>query len=278
MSIENNPIVQDLKVAKIRLRALFRTRCPPGLLLCGPAGLGKTHMVRRIYRERFKQELAPFNGGSMRGFIDYMSKNRNGIVHFDDFDKVFFDLAFAEKIKHLLDSNEPRFLSHIVHGENSVLPFIVTAGVVFCSNLDFNNSGIWSARMWHAYIRPLKSRLSGGGIIRISFDPTAMLEYTLHKAQIILDAIKMDDPDTEERLVLSSTQKAEVMDHFKKYYANYPEHTPRIIHNLGLLRLGITDDADWELVRRRTLDDLNLEKLEREQEAATLAALEPEAA
>jgi hypothetical protein len=262
--LEDNPIHQAFEVARITIREMLRYKTPPGLMLCGPAGLGKTHIVRELTRDHLAQEVVPFRG-SVRGLIEYLFENRDGFMLFDDFDKVFYSPDLVEILKIVLDSNEPRILVHRVLGANALPPFEITATVVFCSNLNLDDPSKFSRGHYQNYIKPLKSRLSMS-ILTLPFLPAAIFEYTMSLASKILGGVERYDASTKTMRRLSLSQQKEIIDHFTDNVLNYPEHTPRIIRNLGLRRLGIPNDPDWQLVRRVMLNQLTREKEAEERE------------
>jgi hypothetical protein len=265
--IEENAIYQQFEVAEDMLRARFRYHYPPGFLMTGLPGLGKTYSVRKIYKEITGMDVEPITGSAM-GIMDYIYEHRNDVLVFDDFDRMFYTPAIMELFLKLLDSNEPRMLSDLKRSENALPPFRVRAVVVILTNRKFENPAHFG-RAFHAkYIAPLLSRLLMSKIA-LSEDSNEILEFTLHHAPKILSDVRLPD----QRHVLSDKHKYELMEHFVNNYRTYPSLTPRVITLLGQNRLTFRDLADWrwDRARRAMLNDLEREMTEREKELEELS-------
>jgi hypothetical protein len=259
-----NPIFDDFKAARIMIRSCFRFGRPRGVVLTSPPGLGKSYEVKALFKEQFNRNIPEFSG-SARGLLEFLNEDPDAIVLIDDFDKAFYNPDILTLFKKMLDSNEPRILSHSVMGQNYRPPFRFTGGAIICCNIDFNNATMWSRRMWEIYIKPFKSRLSTS-IIRISFSPADVYDYTCRLAPKILSEKSLIEPETKFIRKLNDSKVKEIIDHLRKNYDSYPDISPRLIENLGDLRLGAGwNDDDWHLLRRRLMDRWSLEKEQEKQ-------------
>jgi hypothetical protein len=265
--IQENVIYQQFDIAEDMLRARFRYHSPPGFLMTGLPGLGKTYSVRKIYKEITGLDVEPITGTAL-GVMDYIYEHRNDVLVFDDFDRMFYTPAIMELFLKLLDSNEPRILSDLKRSENALPPFRVRAVVVVLTNRKFENPAHFGKAFHAKYIAPFLSRLLMSKIA-LSEDSNEILEYTLHHAPKILADVRLP----ELRHVLTEGQKFELLDHFVNNYHTYPSIAPRVIHLLGQNRLSFRDLGDyrWDRARRAMLNDMEREMTQREKDLEELS-------
>jgi hypothetical protein len=251
--IAENPIYRDFQALRYMINALLENRDPPGLLVYSAPGLGKTFLVRQLYKEHFNHDVTP-HGGSARGLMDYIFEHRDDVMVFDDFDRLFYDPELMALAKVLLDTNEPRIMVHRVRGENALPPFRVTAAVVIATNRDFDNPANFSRQFWATYVKPFRSRLSAS-IFKISDHTPDVYRYTLHLAPTILKETSVHLRKSGTSRKLTTAQQEDIHEHFRTNWHTYPEISPRMIFNMAKRRLNTPDDKVWHYVRDKFLAD-----------------------
>jgi hypothetical protein len=241
--IDNNPIYAGLNTFGQWTSDLYDGR-GNGLVLYGPAGIGKTHTAERIAHEKGIAIVKP-RPGTARGLIDCLYENADArVIMIDDLDSIWSDETALNTLKVALDSREPRILSHTVASEHySIEPFEITAKVLFISNKDFNNPKQFSSKVWESGVLPIKSRCA---VIGLPFDPVALYEYTgwLASDGGMLKQLYFDLPlangihQGNRRRGLSRIETNEVLEHFARNAHRYPSLTPRELYRLARVRIG----------------------------------------
>lgn len=152
------------------------------LLISGPPGLGKNHTFNAVFA---KAGIVPRTAtpGSNLGLIEELYEARDGIVLFDEADKVW-DGDTINTLKKALDPVPAnRWVQNNIVGKHKKdepknhltgMPFLVRCKTVFLTNKDLNNSMQFPTRT-RVHLPAVRSRIP---VFTITFDIMATWEYT----------------------------------------------------------------------------------------------------
>lgn len=251
--IANNSVYIGLNTAGNWINDLYDGRSN-GMVLTGPAGIGKTHLADAIAARRGINIEKP-RPGTARGLMQCLYEctlAEVDVIMIDDLDAIWADETALNTLKVALDSKEKRILSHWVKSEEHSIPeFEVTARVLFLSNKDFTDPSQFSRRIWDSGIEPLKSRCTVYGL---PFDPLSLYTYTgwLASDGGMLKGLHFDLPlgngihQGNRRRVLSRNAANQVLEHFAANAYRYPSLSPRELVRLARARIGKSRE-DWEV-------------------------------
>jgi len=112
------------------------------MIVTGEGGLGKTHTVRRVLRDRKMSENSDYMlvSGSItpKGLFRFMQNNSDKTIVFDDCDRAFSDPKSADLLKAALDDKKFRRVAWIKDREDDDLDgeFDFTGKIIFISNIE----------------------------------------------------------------------------------------------------------------------------------------------
>lgn len=132
----------------------------PSLIVSGPAGLGKSHLVEEIahvINKKYSIGVSFVKGhSSPKGLFEILYKNRhkNSVLVFDDCDSVFDDEKSLNLLKAACDSSSRRFITwasatECLDDEGNPIPksFEFSGSVIFITNLEFEKMADKNSKM-----------------------------------------------------------------------------------------------------------------------------------
>jgi hypothetical protein len=117
----------------------------PSLVICGPGGLGKSHSVISMIKEKdlLDFEWTQIKGYSTaRGLYNTLYDNNGKIIIFDDCDSVLEDKVAVNILKSALDSYETRtinWMAKMNKSDDYPQQFNFTGRIIFISNKNRNS-------------------------------------------------------------------------------------------------------------------------------------------
>jgi len=117
----------------------------PSLVICGPGGLGKSHSVISMIKEKdlLDFEWTQIKGYSTaRGLYNVLCDNNDKVIIFDDCDSVLEDKVAVNILKSALDSYETRTITWMAKMNKSdeyPQQFNFTGRIIFISNKNRNS-------------------------------------------------------------------------------------------------------------------------------------------
>lgn len=152
-------VIEEQRMRFKAIRTMSRmtmTGLNRGLIISGPAGVGKTYDIQMMAEELY--DIGDIDYSMIKGYtrplglyqLLYQNRFENNVVVFDDCDSVFSDEAGLNLLKAALDTTSKRIISWNtkavenisveVNGETEPLPrdFEFCGSIIFLTNIDFD--------------------------------------------------------------------------------------------------------------------------------------------
>jgi hypothetical protein len=137
----NNPTVRSAEhfIRMVGMKDLL------GLVLIGPAGMGKTHMVEHILTE-MNEPYVKYGGHiTLPSIYEYLCENSNNLVFFDDCSQLVQNTEIMEILKQALQVSKERVLHYRSFGLKSKAPksFVFEGRIIMAFNtMDVSNPNV----------------------------------------------------------------------------------------------------------------------------------------
>jgi DNA polymerase III delta prime subunit len=254
--IEENLIYREAVETRIKLKHVYEGRVP-ALLIDGPAGVGKSTLVKQVGAE-YGEHVTFEHPGSAIGLTQLFYKYRNRrLLAIDESDFLWDTLATLLVLKIGLDTQKERIMSRTVGGGRSIPRFRINCGAVFTANRSFDDPKQF--KLWPE-VEVVRSRT-----MRSSFsnDPLALYEYTGWMATTgrLLANVAIDLPigstvlgknggpititARNKHRKLNIEEANHVLDHFARYAPRYPVIGLRQLEIFARLHIGVSNE-EWE--------------------------------
>lgn len=223
-------------------KALMRSvgsRTIPSLIISGPAGIGKTHTVREVFKEREIEAEYLSGVASATGLYTALYNNKDGgIVVLDDCDSIFADEDSLNILKAALDSTEKRTIcwlkqSSWLEKEGVEKKFDFNGSIIFLTNYDMEemiNRGTKLSPQFEALV----SRC-------------LYLSLGMHTRREILLRMEQIAPSILDKLGLHQRAQAEIMTFVRENLSKWRQFSLREVIKLAqVYKTG----AGWQNMAR----------------------------
>lgn len=201
-------------------------------------------MLKKLQQE-YDEDVIFVRPGSNRGLIDLLSNHQDaGILVLDDVDHLWGHQQTLSTLKVAFDTRSPLLLRHdlrVKHNasgdriDDCIEEFEVRCGVIFLSNKNFDDPTQFNKTLYKTAIEPIRYR---NNVVNLGFNPLDIYEYVgwIATTGQMLKRITWKNPKGEQRL--SRQMSNEVLAHFQRHAAHYPDLSPRGLEIVARHRLG----------------------------------------